>query len=403
MTPLVIRQYQETEPLVLAPEVLRHLIAEYAKTLDILPAGGTTVRLKGNNHVGLVRAPGLDLLIQPKIETLSVLWMLGFADRLVDLDLPELPLDVEAGLLDVLARLFARQTEAVIRRGIFRTYVEREENLRYVRGRIEPLADLRANQGLRHQVACRFAELTADVPHNRILLAVTLQLLRYRYRLPGIHERLAWNAVHLAEVSPARVSERDFATLRYGRLDAHYRSVHALARLIVRNLTFEFEPGTRPAPSFLVDMDKVFQEFLTRLVEEQARPSGLRLRDTRDLRLDRAGEVVIDPDIVLTDGVRIRAAFDAKYKRHDPGTDVYQALAYAKGLGLSRVTLIYPADGEVTPTVHRIRNDDVEVLVRTIPVGHGGLGFAMLERRARAGATSLIREAVRRPVEELAA
>ena len=82
-------------------------------------------------------------------------------------------------MLDVLARLFAKQTEAVIRRGIYRAYVEREENLRFVRGRILPLSDLRANQGLRHQVSCRYSEQTADVLHNQILLSATEQFRHF--------------------------------------------------------------------------------------------------------------------------------------------------------------------------------------------------------------------------------
>jgi 5-methylcytosine-specific restriction enzyme subunit McrC len=400
---LTIRQYEPTGPLTFSPATLAALVGSHGSHLEIRPAGGTTVTLRGTNHVGLIRTEGLDLVIQPKIPTLSVFWMLGFADRLVRFDPADFPLETEAGLLDVLARLFAKQTELVIRRGIHRAYVEREDNLRFVRGRIEPLSDLRTNHGLRHQIVCRYAELIADVPHNRILRAVTEQLLRYRYRLPGIRERLAWDAAHLAEVSLVPVSERDFPSLRYDRLNAHYRGVLALAHLIVRHLTFEFEAGRQPAPGFLVDMDKIFQEFLTRLVEEQARPMGLRLRDTSGLYLDQGRAVPIEPDIVLTDGHGIRVAMDAKYKRHDPQADVYQALAYAKGLGLQRVTLVYPADGEVTPSTHRIRSDDTVVLVRTVPVGHGGRGFVDLERRARAAATELVGEALRTSLGALAA
>ena len=47
---------------------------------------------------------------------------------------------------------------------------------------------------------------------------------------------------------------------------------------------------------------------------------------------------------------------------------------------LLRVALVYPA--EVAPATHRIRNDDVSVLVRTVPVGEGPAGFADLDRRA---------------------
>jgi len=49
-------------------------------------------------------------------------------------------------------------------------------------------------------------------------------------------------------------------------------------------------------------------------------------------------------------------------------------LAYAKGVALSEVTRVYPADGEVVPTVRRTRKDERESLVRTVAVGHHGLG-----------------------------
>ena len=59
---------------------------------------------------------------------------------------------------------------------------------------------------------------------------------------------------------------------------------------------------------------------------------------------------------------------------------------------LRRVALVYPADGEVLPTTHRIRNDDVSVLVRTVPVGTDAAGFVGLDRRAAKAARDLLRE-----------
>jgi 5-methylcytosine-specific restriction enzyme subunit McrC len=392
VNPLTIVQYQPTEPVELPAAVLQSLVTNYANRIDIQPAGSGSVILKGTNHIGLIHADQLDIVIRPKIPAMSVFWMLGFADRLVSFEPVEFPFDEETGLLDLLARLFAKQAEQMIRRGLYREYVERQDNLRFIRGRLMPLDDLTTNRGLRHQVVCRFTELTADVPHNQVLRAVTEQLLQFTYRLPGIREQLAWNSAHLAEVGRTPVTERDIAALRYGRLNGHYRGVHALARLVIRHFTFDFQAGERPAPSFLVDMDKVFEEYVRQLVSEQARMYGLRLRSSTGLRLDRDGQVPIDPDIVLSDGKRVRAAIDAKYKRESQQADVYQALAYAKGLGLSRVALVYPSDGDVAPESHRIRHDETEVLVRTLPVSHGGRGFPVLEKRAASAAAAILGE-----------
>ena len=108
--------------------------------------------------------------------------------------------------------------------------------------------------------------------------------------------------------------------------------------------------------------------------------------------VDARGEVRIQPDIVLGDGHTIRFAIDAKYKRVDPEADVYQALAYAKALNLRRIALVYPADGEVAPATHRIRNDDVSILVRTVPVGTDAAGFVGLDLRAAQAARDPFRE-----------
>ena len=403
MTTITIRQYVPSASIELAPEALSALIAGFANRIEIrsAPAGGFT--LTGTNHVGVIRVDDLDVIVQPKIPPLSVLWMLGFVAKPLKVDPSDFPFDVEPGLLDVLARLFARQTELVIRRGLYREYVECDENLRFVRGRVVPLDDLRANQGLHHQVVCRYAELTSDVLHNRILRTVTELLLRFWYRLLRVREWLAWDAAHLAEVSAPPIGERDLAALRYGRLNAHYEAVHGLARLILSNLTFHFAAGTQMAPSFLLNMDDIYESFVRRLAEDVARPMGLRLRAGERFHLDEGGRVVVNPDVVMVDGQRTRIAIDAKYKRKDPEADVYQALAYAKALGLRRVALLYPAGEAVEPTTHRIRNDETAVFVRTIPVGHGGAGFADLEQRAELAMRALLEELLGQHASEAAA
>ena len=300
----------------------------------------------------------------------------------------------EDGVLEILVRLFARQTSLLVRRGLFRDYVERTENIPFVRGRLELLQDARLNLGLHHQAVCRFVELTADIAHNRILRALTEVLLRLRYRSKGIREILAWNLGQLLEAEPSEISPRMFGALQYSRLNRHYEPVLRLAELIVRHITIRHEVGALRAPSFLVDMNLAYQEFLTELIGEQAATLGLRLAPSRSLYLDEAHAVHLKPDILLGDDKAIRVAIDAKYKRVNPEADVYQALAYAKALNLRRVALVYPADGEVIPITHRIRNDDVSVLVRTVPVGRDAAGFVGLDQRAAKAALDLISELV---------
>jgi 5-methylcytosine-specific restriction enzyme subunit McrC len=390
---VTVQQYKSTDPPVqLGVEALGALLTTYRDRIAVAPAIGGGVTLKGGAYVGVISVPELDIFITPKITPLSVFWMLAYADRLVKFLPSEIAFAAEDGVLEVLVRLFARQTSFLVRRGLHRDYVERTESIPFIRGRVALLEDARLNRGLHHQALCRFAELTGDVPHNQVLRAVTEVLLRFRYRSAGISQILAWNLAQLLEAEPAEISPRMFAALHYSRLNQHYEPVLRLAELIVRHVTIRHEVGALRAPSFLVDMNLAFQEFLTRLIDEQAASRGLRLVQGRSFYLDQGHEVRIKPDIVLGDGQAIRVAIDAKYKRVDPEADVYQALAYAKALNLRRVALVYPEDGEVVPATHRIRNDDVSVLVRTVPVGTDATGFVGLDLRAAQAAGDLLRE-----------
>lgn len=391
MNRLVVRQYRASEPFAPDPDVLRALAIDFRTKVDLRPTADGLITVAGNANVGVIRAGTLDVIIQPRVPTLSVFWMLGYAYRTAKLLPDDFTVDVESGLLDVLARLFARQTERLIRRGLYREYVERDDTLRFIRGRIIPLEDVRRNLGLHHIVACRYTDLTADVLHNQVLRAVTELLLRFRFASPGITELLAWNLSHLGEVSTVRVGERDVAGLRYGRLNERYQPVHALARLVLRHLSFALDQGAERTPAFLVNMNSVYQEFLAALIEEQVRPLGLRVLRELPYGLDIAGSVTLRPDIVVADAHSVRAVIDAKYKPEIAEADVYQALAYATALRQRSVALVYPADA-IEPRSIVIRNSDVAVLVRTIPVVRDQGTFSDLDRRARAAALEIVME-----------
>ena len=104
-----------------------------------------------------------DIVITPKVGTLSAFWMLAYTKHAVDLD-ADFPLPAEAGLVEILMYAFAVHTQQILRRGMYRTYVEFEDRLPYVRGRVLPLEDVRHQLGLRDRITCRFADLTAKHP-----------------------------------------------------------------------------------------------------------------------------------------------------------------------------------------------------------------------------------------------
>ena len=163
--------------------------------------------------------------------------------------------------------------------------------------------------------------------------------------------------VALVEYPPGAVPGVSF-----NRLNEHYREIVALARLILRNATIETGRGAMRAPGFLMDMNKVFQDFVTLALREALGLSDRTFRadgGVRCVTLDLERRVDLKPDLSWWDGPTCTFVGDAKYKRIQddrvPNADLYQLLAYATALNLPGGLLVY-AQGEADDAAHVVRH-----------------------------------------------
>ena len=161
----------------------------------------------------------------------------------------------------------------------------------------------------------------------------------------------------LVEYPPGAVPD-----VAFNRLNDHYREVVALARLILRNVTIETSRGGVRAPGFLMDMNKVFQDFVTQALREALGLSARTFRadsGVRGVTLDVGRRIDLRPDLSWWDGPTCTFVGDAKYKRIQddrvPNADLYQLLAYATALNLPGGLLVY-AQGEAYDAAHVVRH-----------------------------------------------
>ena len=108
-----------------------------------------------------------------------------------------------------------------------------------------------------------------------------------------------------------------------------------------------------------MDMNKVFQEFVTVALREALGLNEHTFRESNISSLDEADHVHLRPDLTWWDGSDCKFVGDAKYKRVEnqqvPNADLYQLLAYVTALDLPGGMLIY-AKGEAKPVIHEIRH-----------------------------------------------
>ncbi len=129
------------------------------------------------------------------------------------------------------------------------------------------------------------------------------------------------------------------------------------------------------ANGFLMDMNEVFQGFVTRALRELLGVSDRTLRSDTNLPgtlwLDKGRRVRLRPDLSWWDGSTCTFVGDAKYKRVQdervPNADLYQMLAYATALDLPGGLLAY-AEGEEQPVAYEVRNAAKRLQVAAVNV-----------------------------------
>lgn len=326
----------------------------------LLPAG----------KVGAVRIDDLQVQVTPKerVGLTRLLFLLGYAqdpgfrpEDVVAVDQPEL----WPALAESLARLAERATGG----GVLQGYVTVEDALRSVRGRIRIGDQIARRPGFMVPVEVTYDEFTVDIPENQILRTAVRRMLGVSGLSNSAAGRLAHIDGRLAEVSILRHGQ-PIPSWQPTRLNQRYHAALRLSELILKNLSAEAGEGNVQVAAFVVNMAKVFEDFVGTALREALRryPGVTRLQypDHLDERVrGEAAGIPMRVDIVHSVGGRPRLVFDAKYKAAGPGdtypnADHYQMLAYSTALRVPTAWLVYAGGGR--PKVRKIRYTDVEVV-----------------------------------------
>ena len=300
-------------------------------------------RLRARNFVGTVVLPGLEIRIQPKCGTRSLFYLLTYAYKLAQLRREILPHGHVDDVREFLLSILASQIDDLLRSGLRAGYVEYRDRLSAIRGRLL-LREMLVSRA-RHEVRvpCLFEEFTVDNPYNRVLRYALGALAPPRDPRTRLRLRRARRA--LSDVAHRRYSTGEIAGLHYDRLTSHYEPIHQLCRLLLDGSGIENTDGPFPLGTFLVDMNRVFEDFVAEWLRERV-SAPLEVSTQHPGHLDRGRKLQIRPDLVLTHGGRPIVVADTKYKALDEDgrpsrADAYQALAYARSLRVRTALLIY--------------------------------------------------------------
>ena len=319
--------------------------------------------------VGAARVGGIEIQIKPKVPIARLLFLVGYSQHAAAWRPETVPVAQAADLVPVVAQVLWRQTERAIHQGLLPGYIAVEESSPVLRGRLRESEQLHRHHGLPLPLEIRHDEFTIDIPENQILRTACERMLSVP-RVDVESQRMLRRLLRdFADVTP--LSRRDpVPRWQPTRLNARYHPALRLAELVLRATSIEHGPGGIAVNGFLLDMPRLFEDFVTVALREAlvARYGGRVVGQDRSY-FDEATQVVLRPDIVWKIGGTAVAVVDAKYKAEKPAgypnADLYQLLAYCTVLGLRNGHVVY-AKGNEDPARHVVRRSGIEIFCHAV-------------------------------------
>jgi 5-methylcytosine-specific restriction enzyme subunit McrC len=379
-------EFQTTAAVALTTERV-HLLRKLVPSMTVTPSSTRgAYDLTPGYEIGIVQLENCLVRIRPKAEIDRVMFLISYALDLVKWRSELARYGDAPDLVDAIIPAFVALVRQALQGGVLCGYRESDDSLSVVRGRVRFGDQIRRWYGRLPPVEVRFDDFTEDIDENRLLKAALARLGRLRIDAWELRRQIREFDVLLASVGECEFLPGRLPNVIWTRLNSHYRPAVELAKLILNGMSFELNASGVSATAFLVDMNKVFENFVVKALRrelglsEQSWSHGSR---GHYLPLDTAGELRLEPDFSWWIGSQCLLVGDAKYKLLDERGpvrgDVYQVLAYAIAAKVSTGFLLYAADvGDESS--HTVRH--VNITVRTMPINLKGTRDEILVRLA---------------------
>jgi 5-methylcytosine-specific restriction enzyme subunit McrC len=367
----------------------------------VLEHGRKALRARG--VVGVVAAEGCALEILPKIESRGdpqENQVGNIRRRLVHMLAVALDMRIDSGqftaldwqrdtLLEILIRLFSERLVEAVRKGMPRRYVEEEDDLAILRGRLNVTRQFTTLAANPSGLACRFDALSPDIALNQIMKAAVTRLARIA-RSTANQRRLRELAFAYVDIADVPVAALRWDQLVLDRTNARWHELLNMAKLLLGERFQTTSAGSSKGFSLLFEMNTLFEEYMARIIRRALAGSDLRVVSQGGrlycLETENGGLFQTKPDILIKRQRQVVQVIDTKWKRiaaqvNDKKqgvsqADVYQMMAYGRLYNCSRLTLLYPhhaglqcgegmqASHRVTGSEHWLESATIDVAMR---------------------------------------
>jgi 5-methylcytosine-specific restriction enzyme subunit McrC len=302
---------------------------------------------KADSKIGFISVQGVQVNVSPRFPIYNIFYFLGLSQEL-KFDKEQVQISESSDFLTVLFQSFVQSVSFATRKGLISGYVNLEDTLQVLKGRIDFSRQFKRNPGSYYPFEISFDDFVEDIPENQILkkaLQVSLKFGLRNRNLRNQAQNLLFNFKDVSEIDRS-------PSWTQSRLNLHYRNALNLAELIIGGNGFHEKVGDVQINGFSIDMYKVFEDFVAKQLAERIDGLDEYIATQKSLSLDVGGIYKEKPDLIWYKKGKPFQVMDTKYKKpegeeeqRDSLNDLRQVISYASLLGLKEAHLIYGVAG----------------------------------------------------------
>jgi 5-methylcytosine-specific restriction enzyme subunit McrC len=255
-------------------------------------------------------------------------------------------------LLEIFITMFLDELSELIKKGIKSDYVTKEENLAYLKGKLQIKEQIAKNYIHKERFFVVYDEYVSDRIENK-LIKTTLHYLYKQSKLNSNKKRIREYLFVFDEVGVSHTIKSDFSKVKLGRQMKDYEQILVWAKTFLLGSSYSPHKGTDLAFALLFDMNALFESYVGHYLKKQGYNVSLQDRQHHLAFSEQKGVYALRPDIVIDKG---RVIVDTKWKLLNQektrqgisGSDLYQMYAYGtKYCNCEGMYLIYPKESKV--------------------------------------------------------
>lgn len=296
--------------------------------------------IKAQNFIGTVNFSEFKIRIIPKIYkkdepgiwkniTTCIHFAHGYSSAKI-LEYQKIPFEDEDIILpDYLIWALTFECDTLLKKGLLKSYVVRDDNLHYLRGKLILKNQFLNDVQKKVQFFCEYDELEYDNIENRIILYTLIlsERIAMSSELKKNIFRLIQQFSGLVQKVPISVLDIKRTMKSYTRQNIHYEDSHTICKLLLENTGISdfYHKDTPFSIPFFVNMNTIFEEFVTRLFDTYHSDDVTPQSVQKAWEIDDDSGKTMRPDIILRNNIEHSLTIiDIKYKEKLDLSDLYQ-------------------------------------------------------------------------------